>query len=118
MRGRLMWLMQQGCLPTVSDIHGAVSSFHTKYNMVPDVIKMSLRDMSDFLSMVNNPIIQTLDTSKNYANYVTTVCGPVKLVLMSQEEVETIHASGTIVSVILVENTEIDKEFEKHVLNV
>lgn len=117
-------MIPPGASPTMEDIHQAVSRFYHEHKMKPSVVRMNAHDSSNFLkNMFNIPPVVTLEDGKKYANYVQTCCGPVRLDLL--EEDDTVIQGGyhsnsngmASSSLIVVENKELDEEFEKHVLN-
>lgn len=116
MKTHITWAIVPGCTATVNDIQQAITHFYNNHNMKPTAIKMSINDMSSFMCTTYGCGVMSLEANKQYANYMQTPFGPIILEVLTADEVNAFYAGGSPMSVIVVENTEIDREFEKHVL--
>lgn len=116
---RLNWMVPQGTYLSIGDIHSACREFYLRNKVVPDLVKMSFVDMSNFLSMMPNQI-QTLERGKDYGIFLVVPGGMIELVALEHTDesiagaVNSSPMSGTM---IVIESTRVDREFEKHVLN-
>jgi hypothetical protein len=111
---RVSYHLSLGSIITISDIQSSVQIFFERFKILPDVIKIKYSDYKDFLTCLNNLHPQYLESGKKYGLFIPIPGGLVELKLLDQlDEVSAGCASGPI---IVIENTQIDKEFEKVVL--
>jgi hypothetical protein len=107
-----------------SNLHDAVVIFYKKFQMKPNVIRLSLEETHKFMmNSYGQPVIY-LEKGKQYATYINTPCGPVMLDLIEEAIDDTVHIhngayspNATNFAFIIVENDLVDKAFEKVILD-
>lgn len=111
---RLNWMITPGQYLSMNDVHQACNQFYTKYQVVPDTIKFTYADFTNFFAMFPSGVL-TLERGKEYGQFLAIPGGFVELCVLEQTD----EAIGNVVgqSFFVVESTQIDREFEKHVLN-
>lgn len=118
---RIIHLMNYGEYAfSIGDIHQAVARFYHQFKVHPSHIKMQTQDMADFFKSFNPNPIMVLERGKQYANYVQTITGPVMLDVLDDEDLGvgfSTSAHTQMQKYFVVENTEIDKAFETHIIN-
>lgn len=112
---RLNWMISYGNVVSMSDIQSACAEFYSKHQVVADTIKLTYKDFSMFLSMMHQPI-QTLERGKDYGLFIAIPGGMVELCLMEDDH-ESMANMMQGFSIMAVESSFADREFEKHVLN-
>lgn len=111
---RIYWIIAPGNIVMMHDIHAACSTFFQNNKVLPDTVKMSYQDMSNFLSCM--PLmVHTLERGKEYGHFLSIPGGMVELLVLEQEDEVTVNCGGG--SMMVVESTQIDREFERHVLD-
>ena len=111
---RLNWIIGAGTIITIGDIQTACHSFFDNHKVVPDTVKMTYKDMSYFINMMPQRVMR-LDRDKDYGNFIIIPGGMVELILLEESDESVVNLSGG--SIIVIESTKVDREFEKHVLN-
>lgn len=111
---RLNWIIGTGNIMTMGDIQSACSNFFHTHHVVPDTIKMTYHDMSQFMLMMPMQI-SVMERGKEYGHFIVIPGGMVELLLMEEGDESVVNINGG--SMMVVESTQIDREFEKHVLN-
>ena len=113
---RLNWMIQNHQLSS-ADIAHACEAFYHQHKTVADTVKIPLRDYTQFIgTMYAHP--QFLEKGKDYGVFIPIAGGLVELLILDQDEVvHNSYHNGTTVSMMVVECTKVDREFEKHVLN-
>lgn len=116
---RLNWMIHDHML-NLGTVQEACAEFIKKNSMVPDTVKLSLVDFNQLLTNVHFPI-QVLERGKQYGQFLAIPGGMVELVLLTDEETtasstQSLHGHMHM-SMIVVECSQLDREFEKHVLN-
>lgn len=111
---RLNYIIPQGNSISNNDIHSAIQLFYDKHKVMPDSIKMSYSDMSSYMMMMySNP--QLLEKGKSYGLFLPVPGGVVELALLEEDNEAVVNLAG--VKIIVAECSQIDREFEKHILN-
>ncbi len=103
-------------VPNLNDIHAACKAFYEKYQVVPDSVKLTYDDYTNFLSHLFAQSVQTLEKNKKYGLFVMVPGGMVEIALLNSHD----EAVGNCIndqSVMVVESSEADRAFEKIVLN-
>lgn len=111
---RLNWIISPHNSVQMHDIHGACHGFFEQHKVIPDTVRMSFRDLSMFLSQMPMKI-HTLERGKDYGNFISIPGGMIELLVLEEGNENTVIMGGG--SMIVVECTQVDREFEKHVLN-
>lgn len=115
---RLNWMIEPSMAVSQADVQNACKAFYDKHQVVPDTVKMTYKDYSNFIAQLYQQSIQTLETGKKYGLFVMIPGGMVELLLLDAHD-EAI-AGGNLTnnySMMVVESSQIDREFEKHVLD-
>lgn len=112
---RLNWMLYSGNVLSTGDILGACHEFYNRNKVVADTVRVSYNDFSNFLNTLQAHVLRPLETGKKYGLFLPIPGGMVELLLM-EEDGEAI-AQNTAGSMICVESSAIDREFEKHVLD-
>ena len=120
MQTKLLWQYDANHGVNQGMVAEGVAEFYKKYGIRPTTIRMSVTESLRFLGQVYGQQVLTLEAGKKYANYVQTPCGPVMLDLLEEGE-HPIQVAGSAnltyqMAFMVIENTEIDEEFEKVVL--
>lgn len=97
----------------MGEVQNACSNFFHQHKTVPDTVKMAYHDYQSFISQMPYKI-EVLDKSKDYGLFIAIPGGMVELQLLDLSDEINMTTSGG--SIIVVESTRIDREFEKHVL--
>jgi hypothetical protein len=111
---RLNWIIAAGNVMTMNDIQGACSNFFHTHRVIPDTIKMTYHDMSQFMTIMPYKVV-TLERGKEYGQFIAIPGGMVELLVMEESDEAVVNINGG--SMMVIESTQIDREFEKHVLN-
>lgn len=111
---RLNYIVQSGMTISMNDIQMACSNFFHQHKTIPDTVKMSYHDHIGFLSQMAYRV-ETLERGKDYGLFLPIPGGMVELMVLEQTDESTLSMTGS--SMIIVESTRVDREFEKHVLN-
>jgi hypothetical protein len=120
---KVVWQFDSSSGPSLYTINEAVHHFYTKTKVKPSVVRLSLDSTMKLMgTLFNQPAILILEQDKKYAHYINTVCGPIMLDLLEEDPDISFGVSNaslfpTPQSFLVVENNEIDKQFEKHILN-
>lgn len=105
----------------------AVRAFYDKHHISPDTVKLLYQDYQDILGQMAQTYVP-LEKGKQYGIFMAVPGGMVELVLLNDSD-ESFSTSSNInmngmststsqrTTVIVVESTQLDREFEKHVLN-
>lgn len=111
---RLNWMIQAGMTVTHNDIHSGAHEFFLRHGVPADTIRMCHKDYSQFLTMTYTPT-QVLEKGKQYGLFVAIPGGMAELVLLEQNDESVANNLGN--SMMVFESTQLDREFEKHVLS-
>lgn len=118
---RLNWILDYNMnmceCPSMSDVLASCKAFYEKYHAVPDTIKFTYNDYAGFIGLLHNNSVQTLEKNKKYGLFLLVPGGMVELLLLDQHD-EAISNNLKGQSVMVLESSELDRAFEKHVLNV
>lgn len=121
---KIIHVVPPGSIVSIADVHQGAERFYFQFKVKPTVVRMSLYDSGVFIKNMNSynssPVL-VLEEGKKYANFINTGLGPLRLDILEEEDtgVSFGYAAGQSSPncIIVIENTEIDVEFEKHVLN-
>lgn len=107
---------------SISHIQDACSVFYEKHKTVADTVRMPYRDYMNFLSQLYQNQVQVLDKEKKYGIFIMIPGGMAEVGILEQEDETVVNTSSngmvsTPNTVIAVESSLIDREFEKHILN-
>lgn len=111
---RLNWIINSGCVPSMDDVQNACSSFFATNRVIPDTVKMTYNDMSNFIRMMPYKI-EVLERGKDYGHFIAIPGGMLELLVMEEGDESVVNINGG--SMMIIESSQIDREFEKHVLN-
>lgn len=111
---RLNWIIAAGNSVSMYDIHNACMSFFSTHRVVPDTVKMTYNDMNNLFSQFPTKM-QVLERNKDYGQFLAIPGGMVELLLLEEQDESVVNMNGG--SMMVIESTQIDREFEKHVLN-
>ena len=111
---RLNWMIQSGMVVTSNDIQAGAHEFFLRYGATADTIRLSHKDYSFYLTSNYTPT-QVLEKGKQYGLFIAIPGGMAELVLLDQNDESIANNTGN--SMIIIESTQIDREFERHVLN-
>ena len=115
---RLVWLVNPGDIVQPYMIQESLQAFHDRNPGIrPTVIRLSFKDYFSYCSGFSQNI--ALEKGKVYGNYIITPFGPLLIDLMDDSEIAS-HSPNSPYgqqTAFFVESDELDKEFEKHVLN-
>jgi hypothetical protein len=110
---RLNWMLPSGHMPTIDDVQTACGNFFQQNKVIPDTIKMTYHDMSNFMRMM--PFrVEVLEKGKEYGHFLPIPGGMVELLVLEEGDETVVTYNGG--SMFVVESSQIDREFEKHVL--
>lgn len=110
---RLNWIVNNHTVSN-GDMHTACAEFYIKYKVVPDTIKLSYRDYAQYLS-THYSYSQTLERDKKYGMFIVIPGGLVEIILLEEDGESTMSTMGG--TIMVVESSQVDREFEKHILN-
>lgn len=111
---RLNWIIGAGSVVTMNDIQSACSNFFHTHHVIPDTVKMTYHDMSQFMTTMPYKVT-ILERCKEYGNFVAIPGGMVELLLMEEGDESVVNINGG--SMMIIESTKIDRDFEKLILN-
>jgi hypothetical protein len=116
---RLNWIIPHGQMVCNEDIQNACKQFYHNYKIVPDTVKMSQDDFAKYLSSLYNQSVKILERGKDYGLFLLIPGGMVELLLLDDEGEATANSglNGMNSTIMVVESSQVDREFEKHVLN-
>lgn len=112
---RLNWLIDPAMGVNQSTVQDACKAFWDKHQVVPDTVKMTYKDYSNFIAQMYQQSVQVLDREKRYGLFVMIPGGMVELLLLEENE-ESVANNVSGHSIMSVESSQVDREFEKHVL--
>ena len=107
-------MIQPGMTVNQNDIYSGAAEFFNKYGVSADIIRMSHKDYSQYLA-VNYTPIKVLEKGKQYGLFIVIPGSLAELVILEQDGEVIANNLGH--SIIVFENTQLDREFEKHILN-
>lgn len=119
---RLSWILDANMSTSIGDIQQACSVFYKKYEVIPDTVKLTHQDYSRFIGQMYQQAVQTLESGKKYGLFVAIPGGLVELLLLDSHDEAVVNSTASNVgndnnTIIVVESSQVDIEFEKHVLN-
>lgn len=112
---RLNWMISNGSIVTVNDIQNACTEFFKQNRVVPDTVKLTIQDYTGFIHNIFIAAVQTLERGKEYGLFVAVPGGYVELLLLEEDGESTANMAGF--SIMVIESTKVDREFEKIILN-
>lgn len=113
---RLNWILDQSDSASIDSIWNACKAFHMKYNYVPDTVKLTYDDYARFIGSLYQQSLKTLEKGKKYGLFVMVPGGMVEIQLLDSHDESVAHnMHGQ--TIMIVESSELDREFEKHILN-
>lgn len=111
---RINWIITPHNPVTMYELLNACNGFFMQHKVIPDTVKMTFHDLTQFLSQMPMKL-HTLERGKDYGTFIAIPGGMVELLVLEESNETTVNMGGG--SMFVVECTQVDREFEKHVLN-